>query len=256
MRPSTVTQMAPRCKRHWLRRCAYSAPTPGPLDCITVQSGVRPSIRYGALLASLLVIALIVPLFQETRAGSLAMDIVGTAILASGVWAAARSRRDLVILVALAILMTARWLPFVNERAGIIFSSVAAFLFFAHVAAIILIDLTAATEVSVDTIGGALCGYAMIGIAWGALYFLIDLLNPDAFNLSRGESTYVMLQTHFFRLVYYSFATLTTVGYGDITARSVLTQNLSAIEAIVGQFYIAVLVAGLVSLHLMQRQAK
>ena len=222
-----------------------------------MQSGVRPSIRYGVLLACLLVIALIVPLFQETRAGSLAMDIVGTAILASGVWAAARSRRDLIILVALAILMTGRWLPFVNERAGIIFSSVAAFLFFAHVAAIILIDLTAATEVSVDTIGGALCGYTMIGIAWGALYFLIDLLNPDAFNLPRaGESTYVMLQTHFFRLVYYSFSTLTTVGYGDINARSVLTQNLSAIEAMVGQFYIAVLVAGLVSLHIMQRQAK
>jgi voltage-gated potassium channel len=207
------------------------------------------------LLSSLLLLALIVPLFQGTRLGSLAMDTVSTAIVASGVWAASRQLRDLLMMSALALAMTARWFPFVNEKEAIVFSSIAGVVFFAYVAAIILRDLMAATKVTLDTIGGAFCGYVVIGIAWGSLYFVIELLNQGSFKLTQtGEPTYAKLQADFLRLVYYSFATLTTTGYGDISARSVLARNLSMIEAMVGQFYIAVLVARLVSLQITQHR--
>ena len=214
------------------------------------------ALRYGALLGSLLVLALIVPLFQDTVVGSLAMDIVGTAILGAGAWAASRSRRDLVILVLLAVVMTARWFSYPEHHATVLVSSISSVVFFSYVAAIILIDLAEATEVRLDTIGGALCGYAMIGIAWGSLYFVIALLDRGAFTLPGGAPTYASLQSEFMQVMHYSLATLTTAGYGSIRASSLLTQNLSAIEAMVGQFYIAVLVARLVSLQIMRGQAR
>jgi voltage-gated potassium channel len=216
----------------------------------------RRALRYGALLASLLLLALIVPLFENTNYGSLAMDIVGTAILAAGVWAASRSRRDVLILIALAVVMTARWLPIPEQRVMVLMSSVTSVIFFWYLVALILADLAAATEVSLDTIGGALCGYALIGIAWGALFFVIALLDRAAFDLPPGKFTYARLQSDFLLLMHYSLATLTTAGYGTMHARSVLALNLTAIEAMVGQFYIAVLVARLVSLQILQHQAR
>ena len=216
----------------------------------------RRTLRYAALLGSLLVLALIVPLFEDTTVGSLATDIVGTAILGAGVWAASRSGRDLLILIALAVVMTARWLPLPEQRVTVLISSMSSVIFFVYVAAIILVDLAAATEVRLDTIGGALCGYAMIGIAWGSLYFVIALLDRGAFTLPGAEPTYALLQSDFMQVMHYSLATLTTAGYGSVRARSLLTLNLSAIEAMVGQFYIAVLVARLVSLQMMARQTR
>ena len=221
-----------------------------------MSSQPRRTLRYGALLGSLLVLALIVPLFQDTAVGSLAMDIVGTAILGAGVWAAGRSRRDLLILIALAILMTARWLPLSEHRTTVLVSAVSSIVFFWYVVIIILLDLAEATEVRLDTIGGALCGYAMIGIAWGSIYFVIALLNRAAFTLPGPEPTYASLQSDFMRVMHYSLSTLTTAGYESVRAQSLLTENLSAIEAMVGQFYIAVLVARLVSLQIMTRQSK
>lgn len=216
----------------------------------------RRTLRYGALLGSLLVLALIVPLFEDTAVGSLAMDIVGTAILGAGVWAAGRSRRDLLILIALAILMTARWFPLSGHRTTVLVSAVSSAIFFWYVAIIILLDLAEATEVRLDTIGGALCGYAMIGIAWGSVYFVIALLNRAAFTLPGPQPSYASLQSDFMQVMHYSLSTLTTAGYESVRAQSLLTQNLSAIEAMVGQFYIAVLVARLVSLQIMARQSK
>ena len=222
-----------------------------------MQSEGRRSLRYGALLVSLLLLALIVPLFQQTRLGSLAMDTVSTAILATGIWVASRARRDLAILVVLALLMMSRWLPFLDEPLAVLCSSVVGVVFFAYVAAMILADLASATEVSLDTIGGAACGYVMIGITWGSLYFVIELLHRGSFNLPPiGTSSHGTLQSDFLQLIYYSYATLTSVGYGDISARTILARNLSVVEAMVGQFYIAVLVARLVSLMITQRQSK
>jgi hypothetical protein len=54
------------------------------------------------------------------------------------------------------------------------------------------------------------------------------------------------------QLIYYSFVTLTTVGYGDVTAASMIARSYSVLEAVIGQLYLTVLVAGLVGLHISQ----
>ncbi len=216
------------------------------------------TVRYGALLASLLLLAIVVPIFEGTQHGAVVSDVVSTAILVSAIWATSRRRRDLVVLLALAVLVDgSRLFAFESEIVANTCSGITAVLFFAYATATILRDLLTARRVTLDTIGGAFCCYLMIGLAWGSLYFVIEILHRGSFNLGEAlEPTYAALQYGYMRLIYYSIVTLTTVGYGDISPKIPLTQNLSALEAMVGQFYIAVLVARLVSIQIMQRHGE
>jgi len=209
------------------------------------------------LLICLLLLSVVVPLFEGTPLGVTVMDIVSVAILLSGVWAASRRRRDLYILIVLvAITEAVRLVSFFgSELYGAIASTAVGIVFLAYITVLILRDVLKASQVSLDTIGGAVCGYLMIGITWGTTYFLIDLIRPESFNFPahlQPRAEVVAQQAHYLQLVYYSIVTLTTVGYGDISATAPVARNLSALEAMVGQFYIAILVARLVALEIMQ----
>ena len=90
-----------------------------------------------------------------------------------------------------------------------------------------------------------------IGIIWALLYGLVEVLIEGSFSgnlLNVGGS-------RFWDLIYFSFVTLTTLGYGDILPMNSYARTLAYIEAIAGQFYIAILVASLVGAHLSDRQA-
>jgi voltage-gated potassium channel Kch len=101
-------------------------------------------------------------------------------------------------------------------------------------------------DVTTDAVAGALCGYLLLGVAFGHAYTLIELSAPGSFlggNLAAdgadpGKAHAV--------LTYFSVATLTTVGYGDVTPATGVTRGLANVEAIVGQFYLAVVVADLI----------
>jgi hypothetical protein len=99
---------------------------------------------------------------------------------------------------------------------------------------------------------GAVCGYLLLGIVWSLLYTAVETLAPRSFRIagSGGESGPADHGT----LSYYSFVTLSTVGYGDITPTTPLARTLSWIEAVAGQLYLAVLVAGLVGFKVSQGQ--
>ena len=83
-------------------------------------------------------------------------------------------------------------------------------------------------------------------------YVLIDIYFPSSFSgltLPVADGHFLIAK-HFFRYVYFSFTTLTTLGYGDIHPLSQPAQALTYLEAVAGQFYLTVLVARLVGLHL------
>jgi voltage-gated potassium channel len=99
--------------------------------------------------------------------------------------------------------------------------------------------------VSGDDIAASLCAYLLIGAAFGHVYALVEALAPgsfrgDAFAAADASGNAYLL------LTYFSYVTLTTVGFGDITPGTGLTRGLAATEAVVGQFYLAVLVASLI----------
>jgi hypothetical protein len=107
-------------------------------------------------------------------------------------------------------------------------------------------------RVDLNKIYGAICIYLLIGIAWSALYSMVDGINPDAFRGLSAERSEGRLS----ELVYYSFVTLTTLGYGEIVPVSAMARVLAYFEAILGQMYIAILIASLVGLYLADRLAE
>ena len=92
--------------------------------------------------------------------------------------------------------------------------------------------------ISVTTLFGSLSGYLFIGLAFAYLYLMIYAVYPQSFS---GLKPYIEV-----RAIYYSFITLTTVGFGDVVATSPLMQTLSWIEAFCGQAYMAVFISQLV----------
>jgi hypothetical protein len=121
-------------------------------------------------------------------------------------------------------------------------------LFLLGASVLIVQSLFSAATLKFDSILGAVCGYLFLGLGWAVLYSLIEGFQPGSFDISpklvsNGEPARPLPQV----LTYYSFVTLTTVGYGDISPVSTATRTLAWIEALTGQFYLAVIVAGLVS---------
>jgi voltage-gated potassium channel len=110
-----------------------------------------------------------------------------------------------------------------------------------------------AKSVSGDAIFGAVCGYLLLGIIWSVLYSAVETTFPGSFSVPSQAGTHVTtVRPDGGVLSYYSFITLATVGYGDVTPTTSLARTLAWIEAITGQFYLAILVAGLVGLKVTQ----
>lgn len=132
--------------------------------------------------------------------------------------------------------------------------------FFGFVAISILIHIVAEESVTMDLIYGSACVYFLIGFVWAIGYGLIELLIPGSFSVGGHVLTrmdylgqYGFLNDN---LSYFSFITLTTLGYGDILPLSPPAKAAASLEAVVGQLYIALLVARLVGLHTSQSMAK
>jgi signal transduction histidine kinase len=104
-------------------------------------------------------------------------------------------------------------------------------------------------------IRGAIVIYLLLGALWALLYQVVALTVPHAFRLAEGltGSDPGALQR---MLTYYSFITLTTTGYGDITPVHPVARTLSMLEALVGQLYPAITLARLVSLAVMHQKGK
>jgi voltage-gated potassium channel len=119
------------------------------------------------------------------------------------------------------------------------------------------LDVFAAPHVSTtNRLYGAVCIYLLTGIFFANSFAALNLLAPGSFACSTslcGDDFHRDFQ-HGLHL-YYSFATLTTVGYGDVIPMTAFAAMLSNMEAIIGQMYTAIVVARLVGLHIMDTLA-
>jgi hypothetical protein len=108
-----------------------------------------------------------------------------------------------------------------------------------------------AGRVTLDGIFASVVTYELIGLLFAQIYTMLTLANPASLHLPDSVPTSRALMQ--IEMIYFSFATLTTVGYGDIVADSSFARSIAIIEAMVGQFYVAVVVAVLVSAFVAQR---
>lgn len=101
-------------------------------------------------------------------------------------------------------------------------------------------------DIDGNKIIGSLSLYILLGLIWAVIYLLLLVMDPTAFS---GIDT-TNWQQSFSRVAYYSFVTLTTLGYGDILPTNHVAEFFVYLEAIIGVFYIAIIVSSLISLRL------
>ncbi len=129
-------------------------------------------------------------------------------------------------------------------------SHASSMLFLAFVIGVILQTLIMRPNVTRDSIAGAFCGYVLIGVLFAEAYCLMDVGDPHSFQLATATPSWDEDPLRrWLMLEYFSFTTLTTLGFGDVIPMSPAARCLAVWEAVCGQFYLAVLVAGLVSLR-------
>ena len=107
-------------------------------------------------------------------------------------------------------------------------------------------------DIDRNKIIGSLTLYLLLGLIWTMIYLLLLAMDPSAFSGIEA----VNWQQGFSRVAYYSFVTLTTLGYGDILPTNHIAEFFVYMEAIIGVFYMAIIVSSLISLHLSALQDK
>jgi len=118
-------------------------------------------------------------------------------------------------------------------------------LFLSFVIYVLVIKIFSEEKVTGESIKGGISVYFLLGYLCAYLYSLILLLNPAAISFS-------MPKVELSNVIYFSFTTLTTLGYGDITPLTWMTRNLTILESTIGQIFLTVLIARLVGLYLVQ----
>jgi hypothetical protein len=116
-------------------------------------------------------------------------------------------------------------------------------LFYAYTTVVILLHVLKDREVTADTLCGAVCVYLLMGMTWMMAYVLLEGTQPGSFASPETALNWS-------DLLYYSFATLTTVGYGDVAPLTSKARSLSFLEAVFGVLYVAVLISRLVGAYL------
>jgi len=164
-----------------------------------------------------------------------------------------RRHHNLVPGLALAIpTVVMNWIVvFLEHQLAHVLHNVLVMIFFAFVSYHVLYAVLNDRRVTLDTIRGAVCVYVLVGIGWAYLYE--TLLSVDADSLRFPSSSAMVEESRNASLAdtaYFSFVTLSTLGYGDMVPQTRPAKLATCFEAVFGQFYLAVLVARLVSLHL------
>jgi hypothetical protein len=115
---------------------------------------------------------------------------------------------------------------------------------------LILRSLLRSRAVSANEILGTLSLYLIIGLIWAFIYSLLEALVPGSF----GSASPIFTSEQTSPFVYFSFVTQASLGYGDITPQMPLASRLVVVHAVMGQFYVAVVVAYLISVFIQQRR--
>jgi len=224
------------------------------LSDTTADGGVhsRPWYRRypvaGFLIA--LVLTLVSSPFEEQfRDGDLIEAGRMTVVMLTGLMALSDRRKTLALGIALVTpALVGKWVN--HWRPDLVPSWVflaPALLFMVFVVLHLLRFIVRAPRVNSEVLCAGVAGYLMLGMLWALGYIFTARLVPDSFVFSAGLNAGDSMKG--FTALYYSFITLTTVGYGDIIPVSGAARMLAMTEAMTGTLYIAVLVARLVTLY-------
>jgi len=203
---------------------------------------------YHVLLVSLLVLMALQPYAHVGEGVLVQLALAG--LLLVGLAAVASRRR--VLIIGLLLGLPAVGLLFLPGRGATVAGGVLAIAALLFICFVILRRIARHPVVTAATVSGSLVVYLTFGVVWAQAYWLAEHFRPGSFT-GLSETADVLVRQDLF---YYSYVTLATLGYGDINPVGPEARSLAIIEAIVGQLYLVVLVAGLVGLSLSQRRRR
>jgi len=189
------------------------------------------------------------PFVEEVKGGDVIVSVLLSLVLVSAVIAVAN--RGLTLVVALLLMVPAiagRWIN--HFRPDLVPPPVfliSGLVLVAFVVVNLLRFVLLAPSVNAEVLCASISAYLMLGLIFTMAYWLVDQLTPGgafSFNTNAGKQS-----MNGFNAFYFSFITLSTVGYGDITPLSRIARWLAALEAMTGLLYMTVLIARLVSLY-------
>ena len=205
--------------------------------------------RFLFLLISILCLLVIAPIFKDFIGIRVLMDIFTTAILISGVYVVSKKRYVplTAALLALPMLVSIWTNRFVEIPSLILVGDYFGILFMAFMVVVILSFIFSEQEVTINVIYASIVVYLLIAIMWAFIYLVLESIHPGSFATGEGQ-----IEVGRRLYIYYSFVTITTLGYGDVTPTTDLANSFSFLEAVTGQIYLVVLVARLVGIHIAQ----
>jgi len=200
-------------------------------------------------LVALVFLFIVFPFAELFKNGDTIEALLITLVLVSGVLAVGRRRRTLVIAVVLVSLaLVARWIKlFWDDAVPVEFYLIPALIFIGFVIVQFLLFILRAPRVDSEVLCAGVAGYLLLGILWMFAYILVARVHPGSFSYNVGPPPEHSLAS--FDAFYFSYITLSTVGYGDITPVTHVARTLAMTEAMTGTIYIAVLISRLVALY-------
>ena len=222
-----------------------------------------PAIRirsYLGLLAALLVLFVVAPWLSAFTVLTIRLsDLLSLLVLIAGIHAVQRSLLSVALIGLLAGGTVVFELLF-HFGQGDLWAVLANFMALAFLLSLFLIiefDVFTANTVTMETLAGACCGYFLLAAIFASIYSILLQFDPQALSLWPGATIppdqLTFQGQEYGVLGYFSIATLTTLGYGDIVPNSTATRSTAAVEALIGQLYIAVVIARMIGMYISGR---
>jgi hypothetical protein len=221
------------------------------------QKRPKPVLRFSlaSFLGVLILNIVISPFVDRLHSGGLIETLLMTLVLLFAVLSVAGGHRALVGVVLVAPAAVGEWLNFWRPELLIyVMTRGAGLLFIGFVVVQLLRFIVYAPRVDSEVLCAAVAAYLLSGFAWSLAYALLGRLDPNSFIFTFDPKSGQSMNG--FTGLYFSFITLSTVGYGDIVPVSSVARMLAIVEAMFGMFYVALLISRLVSLYTSKRPAE
>jgi hypothetical protein len=197
-----------------------------------------------ALLGMLVVDLFLLPIYGPGL-GRLALDVVFSILLVTGVCALAERRLLRILAIGFAVqAMAFRWLERCDASpVTVVGADAATLVAMAVLSLLVLLRTLSPGPITGFRIQGAVATYLLIGVTFAQAYELTERREPGSFHF--GETVPAAERTYAF--TYFSLVTLTTVGYGDVTPASAAARSLATFEGSIGQLYPAIILGWMVA---------